>query len=84
MDRARRKVLRGKVKSDKMNKTVVVDIQRLKTHPLYGKVIKRLTRVYADNPDNLAHAGDEVEIMETRPLSKLKRFRVVKVLQGTK
>lgn len=84
MRSSKKKVLRGIVKSDKMDKTVVVEVESTGSHPRYGKTIKSMSKFYADNPDNRAKQGDDVEIMETRPLSKLKRWRVVKILQGTK
>ena len=79
--RKRRKTLRGRVVSDKMQKSVVVTIERLVKHPLYGKRIKRTSRYTAHDETNESKEGDLVEIMETRPLSKLKRWRVVQVLE---
>ena len=76
----KKKMIRGKVVSDKMEKTVVVEVERLTRHPFYGKVIRKSTRFFADNPQNQAKTGDEVEIIETRPLSKLKRWRLLKIL----
>ena len=81
MERSKRKVLRGKVVSDKMEKTITVEISTSKSHPLYSKNIKYSTRVMAHDENNEAKIGDIVEIMETRPLSKDKRFRLVKVLE---
>ena len=78
--RKRRKVLRGRVASDKMHKTVVVTIERLVEHPLYGKRVKRTSRYTAHDETNESKVGDLVEIMETRPLSKTKRWRVVRVI----
>lgn len=80
-ERKRRKVLRGRVASDKMNKSVVVSIERLVKHPLYGKRIKRTSRYTAHDETNECREGDLVEIMETRPLSKTKRWRVIRVIE---
>ena len=79
--RSRRKIRRGRVVSDKMNKTVVVAIETVVQHPLYGKRIKQTTKLHAHDEANDAHEGDLVEIMETRPLSKTKRWRVVQVVE---
>lgn len=79
----KKKIIRGKVVSDKMEKTIVVEVKRLVRHPFYEKVIRKTTHLFADNPQNQAKMGDEVEVMETRPLSKLKRWRLLKVLQKT-
>ncbi len=80
-ERKRRKTLRGRVVSDKMQKSVVVTIERLVKHPLYGKRIKRTSRHTAHDETNDCKEGDLVEIMETRPLSKTKRWRVVRVIE---
>lgn len=82
--RAKRKVFIGRVISDKMNKTVVVAVERLVRHPLYKKVIRRTSKFYAHDEHNECRVGDLVEIMETRPLSKLKRWRVVRIVQRAK
>ena len=74
---SRRKRHKGVVVSNKMQKTVVVKLERTMKHPTYGKVIKRLKKVYAHNEDKPLQIGDVVVIEETRPLSKLKRWRVV-------
>ncbi len=79
--RNQRKVRQGRVVSDKMQKTVVVAIERLVEHPLYGKRMKQTTRFHAHDQDNECREGDVVEIMETRPLSKSKRWRVTRVLE---
>lgn len=79
--RNRRKVRQGRVVSSKMNRTVVVAIESLVEHPLYGKRIKRTTRLHAHDQENNCGEGDVVEIMETRPLSKTKRWRVTRVLE---
>ena len=81
--RAGRKVRTGVVVSDKMTKSVVVSLTRQFAHPLYGKQIKRTRKVKAHD-DHGAHVGDTVRIMETRPLSKTKRWRVVSILQRAK
>ena len=80
-ERKRRKTLRGRVVSDKMQKSIVVTIERLVKHPLYGKRIKRTARYTAHDETNECKEGDLVEIMETRPLSKTKRWRVVRVIE---
>ena len=80
-ERKRRKTLRGRVVSDKMQKSVVVAIERLMKHPLYGKRIKRTSRYTAHDETNDCREGDLVEIMETRPLSKTKRWRVTRVIE---
>jgi small subunit ribosomal protein S17 len=80
-DRGTRKTRVGFVVSDKMDKTVVVSIERRFPHPLYGKMITRSKRLKAHCADNGAKTGDRVRIMETRPLSKDKRWRVVEILE---
>lgn len=79
--RGHRKIRTGRVVSDAMDKTVVVAVESLVRHPLYGKTIKRTTKLYAHDEDNQCGVGDMVEIMETRPLSKLKRWRLTRVLE---
>ena len=79
-----RKVRVGKVVSNKMDKTVVVAIERLVQHPLYKKSIKKTVRFKAHDENNDSHTGDIVSIMETRPLSKDKRWRVVEVIERVK
>jgi len=83
-ERGRRKVRIGKVVSSKMNKTVVVSIVRMVKHPLYKKYIKRTTKLYAHDEKNDAREGDTVRVVETRPLSKLKCWRVQSVLERAK
>ena len=78
--RNRRMLLRGVVISDKMNKTRVVKVERIFKHPLYEKVIKRYKKYYAHDELNQSKVGDVVEIMSTRPLSKLKRWRIYKII----
>jgi small subunit ribosomal protein S17 len=84
MGRGKRKVLVGKVVSDRMDKTVVVAVERLVRHPLYKKVLKKTTKFKAHDEKNECRVGDKVEIMETRPLSKEKRWRVVNILEKAK
>jgi|SRR6516164_9636614 small subunit ribosomal protein S17 len=79
--RGRRRTAVGVVTSDKMKKTRRVEIPRLEKHPRYGKYIKRRTICYVHDEQNEAHAGDTVEIMEARPMSKLKRWRLVRVVK---
>lgn len=83
-ERGSRKVRIGKVVSSKMNKTVVVSIVRMVKHPLYKKYIKRTTKLYAHDEKNDAREGDTVRVVETRPLSKLKCWRVQSVLERAK
>ena len=78
--RSARKVREGVVASDKMNKTRVVKISWHSRHPRYQKVLRRFTQLYAHDEKNDSHTGDKVEVMETRPLSKLKRWRVTRVV----
>lgn len=75
--RGSRKIKKGIVVSNKMEKTVVVKVERTIRHPKYGKVVTRGKKYYAHNESAPLQIGDEVQIMETRPLSKLKRWRVV-------
>lgn len=79
--RARRKVEVGVVTSDKMDKTRRVEVESLVPHPKYGKYVRRRTICYAHDEQNASHIGDIVEIMETRPLSKLKRYRLVRIVR---
>jgi small subunit ribosomal protein S17 len=79
--RSRRKTEIGVVTSDKMNKTRRVEVQRLVPHPKYGKFLRRRTVCHAHDEANQSHLGDLVEIMETRPLSKLKRWRIVRIVR---
>ena len=77
----KRRVLRGKVVSDKMEKTIVVEISTKKSHPLYGKKVTFSRKFKAHDENNEAKIGDIVEIMETRPLSKDKHFRLTKIVE---
>ncbi len=80
-DRGQRKVRTGVVASDGMDKTVVVEIVQTVRHDLYGKIYRRRRKLYAHDEANAAKTGDRVLIAETRPLSKLKRWRVVEILE---
>ena len=84
MERNLRKTRVGKVVSDKMAKTIVVAIEDNVKHPTYGKIIKRTLKVYAHDEKNECGIGDTVEIMETRPLSKTKRWRLVEIIEKAK
>ncbi len=81
LDRTARKMRIGLVVSDKMDKTVVVRIDRRMPHPQYGKMVTRTRRLKAHDEENSAKVGDTVRIMETRPLSKDKRWRVVEIVE---
>ena len=83
-ERTLRKVRVGMVVSDKMDKTVVVAIEDNVKHPVYGKIIKRTLKVHAHDESNECGIGDKVRIMETRPLSKTKRWRIVEVIEKAK
>ena len=82
--RADRKVREGYVVSDKMDKTVVVAVEDRFKHPLYGKVVRRTSKLKAHDEANAAGVGDKVLLMETRPLSATKRWRVVEILEKAK
>ena len=81
MERNLRKVMIGTVKSDKMDKTVVVAVQRNVSHSVYGKTVKKTYKLKAHDEENKCQQGDKVRVMETRPLSKDKRWRVVEVVE---
>jgi len=83
-ERTLRKVRVGMVVSDKMDKTVVVAIEDNVKHPVYGKIIKRTLKVHAHDEKNECGVGDRVRIMETRPLSKTKRWRIVEIIEKAK
>ena len=83
-ERNLRKVRVGRVVSNKMNKTVVIAIEDNVKHPVYGKIIKRTLKVHAHDENNVCGIGDKVEIMETRPFSKTKRWRVVEIIEKAK
>ena len=84
MERNLRKTRVGRVVSDKMDKTGVVAIEDNVKHPVYGKIIKRTLKVHAHDENNTCGVGDKVEIMETRPLSKTKRWRIVEIIEKAK
>ena len=83
MQRGSRKVRVGKVVSDKMDKTIVVAVERNKRHPLYGKIIRRTKNYMVHDESNECKAGDKVRIMETRPLSRKKRWRLIDIIEKT-
>jgi small subunit ribosomal protein S17 len=83
-ERAKRKRQVGLVVSDKMQQTVVVRVEALRRHPTYGKTMRHVRKFKAHNEGNEARSGDIVEIMETRPLSKEKRWRIVRVVEKAK
>jgi len=83
-DRNMRKVEVGKVVSDKMDKTIVVAIEDSVKHPLYKKIIKRTVKLKAHDENNECAIGDRVRVMETRPLSKEKRWRLVEIIEKAK
>jgi small subunit ribosomal protein S17 len=82
--RTNKKKFVGIVVSDRMDKTVVVKVERKKLHPVYKKIVKTYKKFYAHNENNEAQEGDKVLIMESRPLSKLKRWVVIKILEKAK
>jgi small subunit ribosomal protein S17 len=82
--RNRRKLRVGLVTSDKMDKTIVVTVTSLVRHPLYGRTVKQTTKFKAHDETNDAHTGDTVELMETRPLSKDKRWRLNQIVERAK
>ena len=83
-ERNMRKTRTGIVVSDKMDKTVVIAIKVNVRHPLYGKIIKRTSKIHAHDEKNECGVGDRVAVMETRPLSKTKRWRVVEIIEKAK
>lgn len=83
-DRGERKVREGLVISDKMDKTIVVAVEDRFKHPLYGKVVRRTSKLKAHDETNSAGIGDRVLLMETRPLSATKRWRMVEILEKAK
>ena len=84
MERNLRKTRVGKVVSDKMDKTIVVLIEDNVKHPLYGKIMKRSIKLKAHDENNECGIGDTVEVMETRPLSKDKRWRLIRIIEKAK
>ena len=83
-DRKLRKVRVGKVVSDKMDKTIVVAIEDNVRHPKYGKIIKRTVKIHVHDENNVCGVGDKVSVMETRPLSKTIRWRLVQIIEKAK
>ncbi|MBQ7338277.1 MAG: 30S ribosomal protein S17 [Clostridia bacterium] len=83
-ERNLRKTRVGLVVSNKMDKTIVVAIEDNVKHPIYGKIIKRTLKVHAHDENNECSIGDKVEVMETRPLSKTKRWRLVEIIEKAK
>lgn len=81
VERALRKTRVGKVVSNKMDKTIVVAIETSVKHPLYGKIVKRTMKLKAHDEENVCQIGDKVKVMETRPLSKEKRWRLVEIVE---
>ena len=84
MERNLRKTRTGKVISNKMDKTIVVAIENHEKHPLYGKIVKRTYKLKAHDENNECGIGDTVKVMETRPLSKDKRWRLVGIVEKAK
>ena len=84
LERNLRKIRIGVVSSNKMDKTIVVAVERKVKHPLYGKFVKKTTKFHAHDENNECSIGDQVRIMETRPLSKTKRWRLVEVVEKVK
>ena len=83
-ERNNRKVRQGVVVSDANDKTIVVQITERKPHPIYGKMMTSTTKLHAHDENNEAHVGDTVSVMETRPLSKMKRWRLVEIVEKAK
>ncbi len=81
MERNLRKVMIGTVVSNKMDKTVTVAVERNERHPIYGKTVKKTYKLKAHDEENKCQEGDKVKVMETRPLSRDKRFRVVEIVE---
>jgi small subunit ribosomal protein S17 len=84
VERNLRKTRTGKVTSNKMDKTIVVTIEEHVKHPLYNKIMKRSSKVKAHDENNTCNIGDTVKVMETRPLSKDKRWRLVEIIEKAK
>lgn len=80
-NRKPRKTIVGRVINDAMNKTVTISIERTFRHPRYKKIVKKTSKLYAHDEKNDCRVGDKVKVMSTRPLSKLKRWRVIEVLE---
>lgn len=84
LERNLRKTRTGRVVSDKMDKTIVVAVVDNVKHPLYNKIVKRTYKLKAHDENNACHIGDRVKVMETRPLSKQKRWRLVEIIEKAK
>jgi small subunit ribosomal protein S17 len=84
MERSKRKERVGHVVSNSMDKTAVVKVERVTRHPLYGKTIRASQKYKVHDPENICHIGDKVRIMETRPLSREKRWRLVEIVEQSK
>ncbi len=76
-----RKTMVGLVVNDAMNKTVTLSIERMFQHPRYKKIVKKTSKIYAHDEENTCRVGDKVKVMSTRPMSKLKRWRVIEVIE---
>ncbi|MFH1892036.1 MAG: 30S ribosomal protein S17 [Candidatus Zixiibacteriota bacterium] len=83
-DRASRKMRQGVVVSSAMNKTITVELNRTMRHPIYDRVVRKRSKLYAHDENNECGIGDKVQVAETRPLSKMKRWRLVKILEKAK
>ena len=83
-ERALRKTRVGRVISDKMDKSIIIAIEDHVKHPVYGKIVKRTKKIHAHDENNECGIGDFVEVMETRPLSKTKRWRLVQIIEKVK
>jgi small subunit ribosomal protein S17 len=83
-ERSSRKTRQGLVVSAAMDKTITVELMRTMRHPMYGRIVKKRSKLYAHDEKNECGVGDRVQVMETRPLSKMKRWRLVKVLEKAK
>jgi small subunit ribosomal protein S17 len=82
--RGQRKIQQGRVVSDRMDKTIVVTVERIIQHPLYKKHIRRRSKLYAQDEKNTCRIGDTVRVIETRPLSKTKRWRLLEIVERAK
>ena len=80
-ERKPRKMLVGRVVSDKMDRTVTISIERTFQHPMYKKIVKKTSKIWAHDAENECRTGDKVKVMSTRPLSKLKRWRVIEIIK---
>ncbi len=80
-ERKPRKIFIGRVVSDKMDRTVTISIERTFQHPMYKKIVRKTSKIWAHDAENECRTGDKVKVMSTRPLSKLKRWRVVEIIK---